>query len=77
MSKSVSEIIDNLQSHVFAYEILFQSLLSELPDEQKQKVISNAKQNFAAFQSNPNNAAMSSKIDAAKVTAGALLGAKL
>lgn len=75
--KSVEEAIDDLQSRVLAYEIIFQSICSELPQLFIDKAKENIQLNFKAFESGTHSEAGKAKLEAAKAVASRIIGSKL
>ncbi|MEG5337491.1 hypothetical protein [Enterobacter ludwigii] len=75
--KSVEEVINDLQSRVLAYEVMFQSIFYALPDDIKEKVVSTIEDNFKAFDSGTQSDSGKAKLAAAKVIASRTSGAKL
>ena len=75
--KSAEDVINELQSRVVAYEVMFQSLFSALPDEIRKQAVSNIEQNFKAFDSGTTSEDGKAKLAAAKVIASRTTGAQL
>lgn len=75
--KTVEEAIDDLQCRALAYEIIFQSIFSELPEFFKEKTIENIQLNFKAFESSAHTDAGKVKLQAAKDVAARIIRAKL
>ena len=63
--KPVEEVIDELQCRALAYEVIFQSLCSQLPQGFINKAADNIEQRFQA------------KLEAAKAVASRILGTKI
>ncbi|WP_313679064.1 hypothetical protein [Pantoea vagans] len=75
--KSVNEVINDLQARALSNEVLFQSLISALPDDIKAQVVSNIEQNFAAFDRGTVDDEAKLKLASAKVYASRVSGAKI
>lgn len=75
--KPVEEVIDDLQSRVLAYEVMFQSLFSALPDEIRKQAVANIEQSFKAFDSGTESDDGRAKLAVAKVIASRTTGAQL
>ncbi|WP_039058727.1 hypothetical protein [Enterobacter sp. Bisph1] len=74
--KPVEEVINDLQCRALAYEIIFQSIFSELPQFFKEKAIENVELNFKAFEAGAQSEAGKAKLEAAKAVAARITGAK-
>lgn len=74
---SVEEVINDLQSRALAYEVMFQSIYSALPDDVKAQAITNIEENFKAFDSGTQSDSARAKLAVAKVIAARTTGAKL
>ncbi len=74
--KPVEEVINDLQCRALAYEIIFQSIFSELPQFFKEKAIENVELNFKAFEAGTQSEAGKAKLDAARAVAARITGAK-
>jgi hypothetical protein len=75
--KPVEEVIDDLQCRALAYEVIFQSIFSELPEFFKEKAIENIELNFKAFESAIRSEAGKAKLQSAKAIASRISRAKL
>lgn len=74
--KPVEDVINDLQCRALAYEIIFQSIFSELPQFFKEKAIENVALNFKAFEAGTQSEAGKAKLDAAKAVAARITGGK-
>jgi hypothetical protein len=75
--KSVEDVINELQSRVLAYEVMFQSIFYSLPDDIKEKAVSTIEDNFKAFDSGTQSETGKAKLAAAKIIASRTSGAKI
>lgn len=75
--KQVEEAIDDLQCRALAYEVIFQSIFSELPEFFKEKAIENMQLNFQAFESGTHSESGKAKLQAAKAVASRIIRAKI
>ncbi|AMO50175.1 hypothetical protein GA0061071_103106 [Kosakonia oryzendophytica] len=75
--KPVEDVINDLQCRALAYEIIFQSLFTELPQFFKDKAIENIELNFKAFESGTQSESGKVKLEAAKAVASRIMGVKL
>lgn len=73
----VQQIIDDLQSRVLAYEVMFQSIYSALPSDVRDAAIKNIEDNFAALSKGTASESAKGKLEVAKVVASRSTGAKL
>ncbi|ELY6077452.1 hypothetical protein SNO29_000742 [Cronobacter sakazakii] len=74
MTGSIDEIIEKLQTRILAYEILFQSLLEEVPAVLKERVVDNARHHFAGLEAGVNSdPERAQKITAARAVVEQLL----
>ncbi|EOE6863323.1 hypothetical protein ACKS2F_001512 [Cronobacter dublinensis] len=77
MTGSIDEIIEKLQTRILAYEILFQSLLEEVPSVLKERVVDNARLHFAGLEAGVNSdPERAQKITAARAVVEQLLARK-
>lgn len=75
--KPVEDAINDLQCRALAYEIIFQSICSELPQVFIEKAVENIERNFKAFESGTHSEAGKAKLEAAKAIASRIIGAKI
>jgi hypothetical protein len=75
--KPVEEVIDDLQCRALAYEVIFQSIFSELPGFFKEKALENIELNFKAFESATHSETGKAKLQAAKAIATRITRAKI
>lgn len=75
--KSDKEVINNLQSRLLAYDVMFQSIYSSLPDEVKAQAIANVEENFKSLDSGTHSEDIKATLATAKVIASRVTGAKL
>ncbi|AGN87546.1 MULTISPECIES: hypothetical protein [Enterobacteriaceae] len=75
--KPVEDAINDLQCRALAYEIIFQSICSELPQVFIEKAAENIQLNFKAFESGTHSEAGKAKLEAAKAIASRIIGAKI
>lgn len=75
--KPVEEVIDELQCRALAYEVIFQSLCSQLPQGFINKPADNIEQRFQAFEASTQSDAGKAKLEAAKAVASRILGTKI
>ncbi|MEJ8324376.1 MULTISPECIES: hypothetical protein [Kosakonia] len=75
--KPVEDAINDLQCRALAYEIIFQSICSELPQVFIEKAVENIELNFKAFESGTHSEAGKAKLEAAKAIASRIIGAKI
>jgi hypothetical protein len=75
--KSVEESINDLQCRALAYEIIFQSICSDLPQLFIDKAIENIEFNFKKFESSTQSESGKAKLEAAKAVASRIMGAKI
>jgi hypothetical protein len=73
--KTANQAIEELQCRIFAYEVMFQSIFSELPDEVKSRAKENIRANFKAFIEGTNDVLAREKVEAAKIIASRITGA--
>ncbi|RSW52058.1 hypothetical protein EGH44_00445 [Klebsiella aerogenes] len=66
-----------LKGRVVAYEVMFQSLFSALPDDVKSKAIANVVTNFKGFDSGTQSETGAAVLAVAKIIASRTTGAKL
>jgi len=75
--KPVEDAINDLQCRALAYEIIFQSICSELPQVFIEKAVESIELNFKAFESGTHSEAGKAKLEAAKAIASRIIGAKI
>ncbi|AHJ74901.1 MULTISPECIES: hypothetical protein [Kosakonia] len=75
--KPVEDAINDLQCRALAYEIIFQSICSELPQVFIDKAVENIELNFKAFESGTHSEAGKAKLEAAKAIASRIVGTKI
>ena len=75
--KSVIEFLDDLQARALANEVLFQSIISALPESAKADVIKNIEDNFSAMDKGTLDENATRKLISAKQYAARVSGAKI
>ncbi|MGK9175216.1 hypothetical protein KXR87_18700 [Yokenella regensburgei] len=74
--KPVEEVIDDLQCRALAYEIIFQSICSQLPQVFIEKAAENIDLYFETFESSTHSEAGKVKLKSAKAIATRILGTR-
>ncbi|MDT3412071.1 hypothetical protein [Kosakonia cowanii] len=77
MMKTTEEAIHDLQCRALAYEVIFQSIFSELPQVFIERAAEKIEGNFKAFETGTHSDAGKAKLDAAKAVVSRIMGTKI
>ncbi|QNQ22736.1 hypothetical protein HF650_11020 [Kosakonia sp. SMBL-WEM22] len=75
--KTTEETINDLQCRALAYEVIFQSIFSELPQVFVDRAVEKIEGNFKTFESGTHSEAGKAKLDAAKAIVSRIMGTKI